>query len=171
MRVPQSSNPLPGSEHGPCYGCGHPAGRQACQDLFTDVALRVRALAWTGSMSTWRLMHDVYSIQHEEDFCGRWRGLIAHLGGVCWALEHNGSERGYRALQKLLERDHLKGEPYPPWPGIPKNRGDITAASLKDLDQPVLLTNGVDRWARSVWLAYAPLQPIAREWIKLALGD
>ena len=165
------ANPAPpASSQEPCSGCGYPGGRQACQDLFNDVALRVRALAWTGSLSTWRLMHDVYCIQHEEDFCGRWRGLIAHLGGVCWALEFNGSERGYRALQKFIEREEFKDEPYPPSPGIPASRGEYTAASLKDLDQPVLLTDGVDRWARSAWMAYAPLQPLAREWIKLALG-
>src|ERR1043165_4177393 len=105
-----------------CPGCGYPGGRKACQEMFDEVALRVRALAWTGSLTTWRLMHDVYSIQHEEEFCGRWRGLIAHLGGVCWAIEHNGSEKGYRAIQKLIERDHLKDQPYPP-PGIPKDRG------------------------------------------------
>lgn len=138
--------------------------------MFDEVSLRVRALAWTGSLTTWRLMHDVYSIQHEEEFCGRWRGLIAHLGGVCWAIEHNGSEKGYRAIQKLIERDHLKNEPYPPAAGIPKERGDYTAASLKDLDQPVLLANGVDRWARSAWLAYEPLHELAREWIRVALG-
>jgi len=154
-----------------CPGCGYAGGRQACQELFNDVALRVRALAWTGSLPTWRLMHDVYCIQHEEEYCGRWRGLIMHLGGVCWALEHNGSERGYRALQKLVERDHMAGLPYPPPPGIPKSRGEFTAASLKDLDQPDLLTDGVDRWARSTWLAYTQLQPLAREWIKQAFGD
>ena len=53
----------------PCP-CGLAAGRAACQELMDDIALRVRALAWTGSMTTWRLMHDVYSIQHEEEYCG-----------------------------------------------------------------------------------------------------
>ena len=154
-----------------CSGCGYPGGdRQACQDAFTDVSLRVRALAWTGSMSTWRLMHDVYSIQHEEDFCGRWRGLIAHLGGVCIGLEYDGTERIYRALQKFIERDHLKDEPYPPAPGIPDDRGAITVASLKDLQEPVLLVDGVDRWARSVWMAYEKLQPLARDWVKTAIA-
>jgi hypothetical protein len=119
-----------------CPGCGYPGGRKACQDVFDDVALRVRALACTGSLITWRLMHDVYAIQHEEEFCGRWRGLIAHLGGVCLALEHGGPERGYRALQKLVERDHLKGQPYPPAPGIPPERGSFTAASPKDPISP-----------------------------------
>ncbi len=64
----------------------------------------------------------------------------------------------------------MTGQPYPPWPGIPKDRGAFTVASLKDFDQPVLLVNGVDRWARSVWVAYEALHPHAREWIKLALG-
>ena len=154
-----------------CDLCGFPGGdRQACQDAFTDVSLRVRALAWTGSLTTWRLMHDVYSIQHEEDFCGRWRGLIAHLGGVCVALEFGGTERIYKALAKFIERDHLDGQPYPPPPGIPADRGAITVAILKDLHEPVLLGNGVDRWARSVWLAYEPLQPLARDWVRAAIG-
>ena len=154
-----------------CLGCGYPGDRQECQDVFSDVSLRVRALAWTGSLATWRLMHDVYSIQHEQDFCGRWRGLIAHLGGVCLALEFGGHEHHYRALGKFIERDHLKGEPYPPPPGIPEDRGSITVASLKDLHEPVLLVNGVDRWARSVWMAYEPLQPLARDWVRTAIGS
>lgn len=171
MEVRRVSNePETTPSAGACPGCGHPGGRKACQDVFNDVALRVRALAWTGSLTTWRLMHDVYAIQHEEEFCGRWRGLVMHLGGVCWAIEHDGSERGYRALQKLVERDLWKTEPYPPPPGIPKDRGAFTAASLKDLDQPVLLINGVDRWARSAWVAYEGLQPLARQWVKLAMG-
>jgi hypothetical protein len=152
----------------PCPGCGFAGGREACQELFNDVALRVRALAWTDSMRTWRLMHDVYAIQHEEEFCGRWRGLVMHLGGVCWALEHEGGEKGYRALQKLVERDLWKDDPYPPEPGIPGNRGQFNASSLKDFDQPVLIINGVDRWARSTWMAYEGLQSLARGWVKQA---
>jgi hypothetical protein len=116
-------------------------------------------------------MHDVYCIQHEERYCGRWRGLVAHLGGVCWALEHNGSERGYRALQKLVEKDLWENEPYPPYPGIPQSRGQFTVAVLKDLDSPPLLVSGVDKWARATWVAYGQLQPLARDWIAKALGD
>lgn len=154
----------------PCPGCGHAAGRKACQETFDDVALRVRALAWTDSLKTWRLMHDVYDIQHEEEFCGRYPGLVMHLGGVCWAIEHGGAERGYRALQRLVELDPWKNEPYPPAPGIPAYRGAITVASLTSLTEPALLVAGVDRWARAAWVAYAPLQPLAREWVQQALA-
>jgi hypothetical protein len=160
---------MPASLIDPCPGCGFPAGRTACQDLFNDVALRIRALAWTGSMQTWRLLHDVYDIQHEEEFCGRYKGLVMHLGGVCLALEHNGDERDYRKLQKLVELDPWKDRPYPPDPGIPTARGSITVAVLEDAESPDLLIAGVDRWARAAWEAYRTLQPFAREWVREAL--
>jgi hypothetical protein len=134
-----------------------------------EVALRVRALAWTGSLSTWRLMHDVYCIQHEEEYCGRYAGLMMHLGGVCWALEHGGAEKGYRLLQKFIERKPWGETVYPPPPGIPADRGTITVATLKDAEEPDRLAAGVDKWARSAWMAYAPLQPLAREWVTQAL--
>lgn len=152
-----------------CPGCGHAAGRAACQDLFNDVSLRVRALAWTDSLKTWRLMHDVYDIQHAEDFCGGYKSLVMHLGGVCWAIEHGGGEHGYRALQHLVEKNPWAGQPYPPEPGIPAARGSITVASLARLTEPPLLIAGVDRWARATWMAFIALQPQAREWVQQAL--
>jgi len=153
----------------PCPECGFALGKASCQELFNDITLRVRALAWTGSMKTWRMMHDVYSVQHEEQYCGRYKGLVMHLGGICWALEHGGTETGYRALQKLIERNPWESLSYPPAPGIPKQRGAITVASLKDANEPERLAAGVDRWARSAWQAYSPLQPLAREWVQQAL--
>jgi uncharacterized protein DUF5946 len=152
-----------------CPGCGFSGGREACQNLFNDIALRVRAIAWTDSMKTWRLMHDVYDIQHEEDFCGRYKGLVMHLGGVCWALEHGGTETGYRALQRLVERNPWQYLSYPPPPGIPATRGTITVETLRQAETPELLTAGVDKWARSAWQAYSGLQPMARQWVKQAL--
>ena len=153
----------------PCPACGFDLGHDACRDLFNDVTLRVRELAWTGSLPTWRLMHDVYFVQHEEEHCARYKGLVMHLGGLCWALEHDGSEPGYRALQQLVERNPWEGQPYPPAPGIPKDRGTVTIASLKDAASPDRLVAGVDRWARATWLAYADLQGVAREWVDQAL--
>lgn len=153
-----------------CPRCGFAGGREACQELFQDIALRVRELAWTGSLRTWREMHDVYFVQHEEEHCGRYKGLVMHLGGLCWALEHGGQESGYRALQRLVEKNPWDQLPYPPPPGIPASRGSITIANLRDLHEPDTLTDGVDRWARSTWLAFASLQPLAREWVQQALA-
>jgi hypothetical protein len=157
------------SQTDPCAGCGLPVGREACRELFNDVALRVRALAWTGSLKTWRLMHDAYNVQHEAEFCGRYTALVTHLGGVCWAIEHGGNEPGYRALQALVDQNPWKKLPYPPPPGIPDVRGSLTIGNLRDLQDPESLNSGVDRWARSVWLAYAPMHAVAREWVQQAL--
>ena len=85
--------------------------------------------------------------------------------------DHGGAETGYRALQKLIDRDLWKEQPYPPTPGIPRERGGITIASLRDAQDPERLVNGVDRWARSAWTAYAPLHSIARQWVQQALGS
>ncbi len=128
----------------------------------------MRALAWTGSLLTWRLMHDVYAIQHCEESCDSYKALVLHLGGVCWALEHGGNEKGYRALQKLAERESWTGVPYPP-AGIPRERGAITVAHVNDQEGVEPLMSGVDRWARAVWAAYADLQPLARQWVRQAL--
>lgn len=152
-----------------CPGCGLTGSRQTCQDTFNDVSLRVRALAWTDSLKTWRLMHDVYSLQHPEDLCPSFKELIAHLGGVAWAIEHDGSERGHRALQQVAGRNGWQHQAFPPAPGFPAQRGSILVSSLAKLAEPPLLVAGIDRWARATWLAYAGLQPLAREWIQQAV--
>ena len=153
-----------------CPGCGLAGGRQTCQDLFNDVSLRVRALAWTDSLKTWRLMHDVYALQHPDDLCPSYKELIAHLGGVAWAIEHDGSERGHRGLQQLAARNGWQQQPYPPPPGFPATRGTVLVASLERLTEPVTLVSGIDRWARATWLAYAPMQSMARDWIQQAVA-
>jgi hypothetical protein len=150
-----------------CSGCGLAGGRAYCQDLFNDASLRVRALAWTDSLKTWRLMHDVYALQHPEDLCTTWKDLVVHLGGVAWALEHDGSERGHRALLQLAGRK-ADTEPFPPPPGWPASRGTVLVNSLEKLGEPMLLVAGIDRWARATWLAYTALQPQAREWLQQA---
>jgi len=153
-----------------CPGCGFAGGRTACQDTFDDVCLRVRTLAWTDNLKTWRLMRDVYNVQHADDFCQTYDRLVTHLGGICWALEHGGRAQGYRTLQQLVDRNPWRHEIFPPLPGLPARRGTITVANLAHLAEPALLIAGADRWARATWLAYASLQPLARTWIDQAAG-
>jgi hypothetical protein len=127
----------------------------------------VRALAWTDSLKSWRLMHDVYALQHPDDLTPSYRDLVLHLGGVAWAIEFDGSERGYRALQQVANRPSWQHESYPP-PGLPAQRGTERVNSLERLAEPLLLVAGIDRWARSTWLAYGPVQALARDWVHQA---
>ena len=152
-----------------CPGCGLAGGRKACQDIFNDVSLRVRALAWTDSLKTWRLMHDVYALQHPDDSCQTYKDLIIHLGGVAWAIEHDGAERGHRALQQVATRNGWQHIAFPPAPGLPEQRGSILVSSLERMAEPPLLVAGLDRWARAPWLAYGPLQAVARDGVQQAM--
>jgi hypothetical protein len=151
-----------------CPGCGFEGGLKACADTFRDVSLRVRALAWTDSLKTWRLMHDVYAVQHPTEFCPGYPALIVHLGGLGWALEHDAEERGYRALAQLATQAVWQRAPFPPEPGLPERRGAVLVSSLSMLHDPSLLVAGIDRWARATWLAYAPLHATVREWLQQA---
>ena len=106
------------------------------------------------------------------------RGLLRALQGprhapgwACVGRSNTAAaERGYRALQQLVERDPWKGTPYPPEPGIPEAARGHHGGESGHLRRAALLISGVDRWARAAWVAYAALQPLAREWVQQALA-
>ena len=163
--------------------CGFPDGAEACRHLLYELQARFRALGTGGDLATWRTLHDVYAVQHEEEFCGRAKGLVAHLGGLCVAIEHHGHEQVYRKLAKLVERVPSHRRPagvaspglgdayaYPPAAEIPAARGTLTIARLRSVDDVPGLSRAIDEWARSTWAAFATLQPVARAWVKDALG-
>jgi len=152
----------------PCI-CGFPGGPEACRAAFYALQARFRELAGANDMRVWRVMHDVYSVQHEPEFCGRYRGLVMHLGGLCWAIEHGGHENGYRALQRLVSADPWKGVPYPPGPGLPATFGALTIADVTGARDREALIEAIERWANAAWAAYAALHPVARTWVHDAL--
>jgi len=82
--------------------------------------------------------------------------------GVCIALEHGGDESLLRAVQQWLSRTREL-----PKPSVPAFRGDVTiddviAAAPEDRHAVV------QRWAESVWSAWAEHQALARSWIASA---
>ncbi len=78
-----------------CQGCGlviaH--GADGCQDRFDVFRVREARELAPDYRST-RLTIDVYSLQHSERYCVSAKSLAAHLTGVAWSIEHDGSERG-----------------------------------------------------------------------------
>jgi hypothetical protein len=149
-----------------CQGCGLVIARGAdgCQDLFDAFRVReVRELA--PDYRSTRLTIDVYCLQHPERFCVSAKSLAAHLTGVAWSIEHDGSERGLQTLQRWLNApgDLIK-------PALPPHRGILTIA---DLDSATNLEDYAARlrgWAESTWAAYGPLHNVARAWIKAAFA-
>lgn len=142
-----------------CEGCGLEIanGTDGCQELFDTFRVRELNELASGYRST-RLTIDVYSLQHPERYCVSAKSLAAHLTGVAWALDHGGGERGLQVLQRCAK------------PPLPAERGQLTIAGLAAASDPDDYMVRLDRWARSVWEAYAPLHQMASDWIAAAVG-
>jgi hypothetical protein len=145
-----------------CPGCGAQVegGAEGCQAMWDRLSIR---LATGGEVpyAVRRLGVDCYCLQHPDRYCVSAKSLAAHLTGLCWALEFGGGGNGLKALQTWLN-----GQVPLTKPPIPSSRGRITVSNL--LDEPGSLAPAVERWARSIWNAYADLHTTATRWVEEA---
>ncbi len=88
------------------------------------------------------------------------KSLMAHLSGLCWALEHGGGEPGLRELQR-----RLNGRVELVKPAVPAGRGGLSVADIAGVTGHDEYLKALDRWARSTWAAYADLHKTVRAWI------
>ena len=153
------------SDLGRCAGCGLEiaGGTDGCQALFDQFRLRESAELARDYGST-RLTIDIYSLQHPDRYCVSAKSLAAHLTGLCWAVERSGSESGLRALQRWLNGSVPLDKP-----DVPNDRGKLTVADIASAVDHAAYAAALDRWARSTWEAYSPLQDVARRWIDEAV--
>jgi len=100
-------------------------------------------------------------VQHDT-YIASGRSLAAHLTGVCIALEHGGDESLLRAMQRWLSATRELARP-----AVPNFRGDVTVHDVI-LAAPEDRHAVVQRWAQSVWAAWAEHQALARSWIASA---
>jgi hypothetical protein len=147
-----------------CSGCGLAiaGGTAACRALFDELIARDFSHVLYGRHH--RLMVDAYAVQHPDEFCRSARSLVAHLGGLCCALEFSSQPRVLEALRRWIERDEVTEKP-----PLPTARGAVTIADARAAGDPMAYGEVVQRWARSAWDAYAPLQSVARSWVTQAL--
>jgi hypothetical protein len=148
-----------------CGGCGLvvPGGTDGCQAIFDELLARDFNNALYFKVH--RLMVDLYALQHPDRYCASAKSFAAHLTGLCFAIENKGNRAvGYDPLRRWLD-----GSPHLERPPVPAHRGDLTIADVRSAPDPEAYANAVDRWANSTWVAYAELQPLARQWIETAL--
>ena len=148
-----------------CEGCGLEieGGTTGCQAAFDQFRARETSELATSYVST-RLTVDTYCLQHPDRYCASAKSLAAHLTGACWALERGGDERGLSLLQRWLNgRVELQK------PASPRFRGELTIRELAGVEDTTAYLEGLDRWARSTWAAYASLHEVARTWIDHAI--
>jgi len=151
-----------------CEGCGLvvPGGTSGCQALMDE--LLARDFSDVLYFRVHRLMVDTYALQHPERYCASAKSLAAHLAGLCSILEFGGNRAtGSDALRKSLDGGRMDLEK----PEIPARRGELTIADVRGAAGPVAYGDAVERWARSTWDAYTPLQELARSWTEAALGS
>ena len=149
-----------------CTGCGLAiaGGTQGCQALFSDFRIREARELARDYRST-RLAVDVYCLQHPDRYCVSAKSLAAHLTGVCWAMERDGSEGGLRILQQWLNSPGSLVKP-----PLPAARGSLTISTVAASKTPDDYVVRLKRWADSTWAAYAALHDIARGWVDTALN-
>jgi len=150
----------------PCGGCGLPVagGTAGCQALMDE--LLARDFSNVAYFRVHRLMVDTYALQHPDRYCVSAKSLAAHLTGLCWTLERDGS----RAVGSEPLRRWLDGKTGLDKPELPSRRGARTIADVHGLTDPEAYARALDLWARATWEAYAPLHARARSWIEAALA-
>ena len=150
-----------------CAGCGLAVrgGTQGCREIFE--ALLARDFTDAAYFRVHRMFVDIYSLQHPEDACSSAKSLAAHLTGLCWFLDHGGSQAvGNKSLRRWLN-----GASPVKKPNIPTFRGTVTIQDVRDAPNPEAYAQAVQRWGRSTWEAYSPLHALARDWIQQAFGE
>jgi len=150
----------------PCHGCGLriAGGAVGCQGVMDEIiAKHFSEVTYFGAH---RLFVDVYSVQHPDRYCASFKSLAAHLGHLCWSLEHGGTwATPCEPLRRWVER-----HPHLEKPALPAFRGRLTVADVAAADGPAAHRRAIEAWARDAWEAYGSLHGLARHWVNEALG-
>ena len=113
-----------------------------------------------------RMFVDIYCLPHPDRYCLSAKSLAAHLTGLCWFIDNDGS----RAVGSESLRRWLNGTPPMEKPEIPSFRGERTIADVRDAPDSEAYGQAVELWARSTWKAYSTLHSLARQWIQQAFA-
>jgi len=112
-----------------------------------------------------RLTVDAYSLQHSEQFMRTAKSFVAHLTGMCAAMENDDAASINRAVQEWLNGPRAIERPDDVPPG---RRGDLTVVDVLAVQDPQQYLERIREWARGTWSAWATHHALAREWIELA---
>lgn len=143
-----------------CSGCGIDVdgGLAGCQVLFEQ--LQAREIEAPALYKFHRMMVDAYAMQHPDQYGKSAKSFVAHLAGLCAAVEHASAPAALQGIRRLLD-----GNPKLERPAPPAFRGEVTILDVLPAPDVVARTEAIERWVRSVWEAYLPLHETARRWI------
>lgn len=146
----------------PCPECGAEGvgGEEGCEALFREVV--ERELSRPELFQAHRLTVDAYSLQHPSRYMKSAKSAVAHLTGMCWAMEGADGPHVARAVSRFLDgvQDLKRPEPPPP-----PSRGDWTVLHVYAARDSVAHVRRVKEWARSTWEAWRAHHEKARGWV------
>ena len=149
-----------------CTGCGREieGGTAGCRAEFDELV--GRDFSDARFFAVHRLFVDTYALQHPDEFCRSAKSLAAHLVGLMQILD--GDARPTDGAASL--RNWLDGPRKLEKPMVPEERGGVTLADVKDIDDPARWREALHRWAEATWTAWRDLHPLARQWAAEAMA-
>jgi hypothetical protein len=151
-----------------CEECGAavPEGSDDCQRLFDEVLAREFGDYRYAKLH--RLTVDTYSLQHPQKYMRSGKSFVAHLTGMCAAVDGGDATAVNQAVQRWLNGPRAIERPEEPRPG---QRGDLTIVYLHAAADPDAHARRVRAWARSAWVAWSAYHHLARQWIADATAE
>jgi hypothetical protein len=149
-----------------CPHCGAPevGGEEGCDVLFQEVV--GREFSRPELFQVHRLTVDAYSLQHPDRYMKSAKSAVAHLVGMCWAMEGEDDPSVSMAISRFLDGNPAFVRPHPvPPPGI---RGALTIVDVHSAPTSEEHVKLVRDWAREAWGAWTIHHGQAREWVKEA---
>ena len=116
-----------------------------------------------------RLTVDAYSLQHPDRYLKSAKSAVAHLTGMCWAMEGVDDPSVSKAVSRFLDGtpDFTRPDPVPP----PGGRGALTIVHVHTAADSVEHIERVKEWARAAWDSWAHHHAQARRWAKDAQSN
>jgi hypothetical protein len=150
-----------------CPECGAEGvgGAEGCNALFQEVV--GREFSRPELFQVHRLTVDTYSLQHPAQYMKSAKSAVAHLLGMCWAMEATDGPHVARAMSRFLDGVKQLERPDPP---PPLSRGPRHITYVHSAPDSMAHIERVREWARGVWEAWNVHHGKAREWMHEARG-
>jgi hypothetical protein len=150
----------------PCPECGAEGvgGEEGCNGLFQEVV--GREFSRPELFQVHRLTVDAYSLQHPGRYMKSAKSAVAHLTGMCWAMEDRDGPEVSVALSRFLDGTPAFSRPerVPP----PGKRGGMTIVDVHSASDSRTHLDRVRAWAREVWESWSAHHSQARIWLNEA---
>ena len=148
-----------------CPSCGAEGvgGLAGCEARFQEVV--GREFSQMELFQVHRLTVDCYSLQHPDRYMKSAKSAVAHLVGICWAMEGTDDPTVAMAISRFLDGNPEFARPEPP---PPLARGSLTINSIHAAPDSAAHVARVREWARDVWEAWRDHHDQARAWVGLA---